>query len=239
MITTFMDVTAFLAFSAGIFSFFSPCVLPLVPSYLIVISGASITSYDELSSRQHRKTLLLHALSFIVGFSLVFVSLGVSSSLLGNLFSTYERWIVRIGGLFLILFGLNMLNVLKIPFLNQEKMYHMRTKPIGLLGSFLIGITFSLGWTPCIGPVLASILLIASTTSTVKQGMYLLSLYSLGLAIPFFVAALLVGRILHLMQKYGWIMKYSSYVIGGLLILVGGLLASGYFAWLSEALLRL
>jgi cytochrome c-type biogenesis protein len=234
-----MDVSAFLAFSAGILSFFSPCVLPLVPSYLIFISGASITSYTELSSTQHRKTLLLHSLSFIVGFSLVFVSLGVSSSLLGNLFSTYERWIVRIGGLFLILFGLNMLNVLKIPFLNQEKMCHLRTKPIGLLGSFLIGITFSLGWTPCIGPVLASILLIASTTSTVKQGMYLLSLYSLGLAIPFFIAALLVGRILHLMQKYGWIMKYSSCVIGGLLIVVGVLLASGYFAWLSEALLKL
>ncbi len=234
-----MDVTAFLAFSAGVLSFFSPCVLPLVPSYLIFISGASISSYDELSTGRHRRTLLLHALSFIVGFSLVFVSLGVSSSLLGNIFSTYERWIVRIGGLFLILFGLNMINVLKIPFLNQEKMYHMKGRPIGLIGSFAIGITFSLGWTPCIGPVLASILLIASTTSTVTEGMYLLSLYSLGLAIPFFIAALLVGRILQLMQRYGWIMKYSSYVIGGLLIVVGVLLASGYFARLSESLLRL
>jgi cytochrome c-type biogenesis protein len=214
-------------------------VLPLVPSYLIFISGATIDSYTELSSVQHRKTLLLHSISFIFGFSLVFVSLGISSSLLGNLFSTYERWIVRIGGLLLIVFGLNMLNVLKIPFLNQEKMCHMRTKPIGLLGSFLIGITFSLGWTPCIGPVLASILLIASTTSTVTQGKYLLSLYSLGLAIPFFVAALLVGRILYLMQKYGWVVKYSSYVIGGLLIGIGVLLASGYFARLSETLLRL
>ncbi len=234
-----MDVTAFLAFSAGILSFFSPCVLPLVPSYLIFISGASIDSYTELSSGQHRKTLLLHSISFIVGFSLVFVSLGISSSLLGNLFSTYERWIVRVGGLLLIVFGLNMLNILKIPFLNQEKMCHLRTKPIGLLGSFLIGITFSLGWTPCIGPVLASILLIASTTSTVKQGMYLLSLYSLGLAIPFFVAALLVGRILYLMQKYGWVVKYSSYVIGGLLITIGVLLATGYYTRMSEALLRL
>jgi cytochrome c-type biogenesis protein len=234
-----MDVTAFLAFSAGVLSFFSPCVLPLVPSYLIVISGASISSYTELSSGRHRKMLLLHSLSFIVGFSVVFVSLGISSSLLGNLFSTYERWIVRIGGLLLIVFGLNMLNVVKIPFLNQEKMCHLKTKPIGLLGSFLIGITFSLGWTPCIGPVLASILLIASTTSTVKQGMYLLSLYSLGLAIPFFVAALFVGRILHLMQKYGWVLKYSSYVIGGLLIAVGVLLATGYYTRISEALLRL
>ena len=234
-----MDVTAFLAFSAGVLSFFSPCVLPLVPSYLIVISGASINNYSELSTGKHRKTLLLHAVSFIVGFSLVFISLGISSSLLGNLFSTYELWIVRIGGLLLILFGLNMLNIVRIPFLNQEKMCHLKTKPIGLLGSFLIGVTFSLGWTPCIGPVLASILLISSTTSTVTQGMYLLSLYSLGLGIPFFVAALLVGRILYLMQKYGWIMKYSSYVIGGLLIAIGVLLATGYYTRLSELLLRL
>jgi cytochrome c-type biogenesis protein len=234
-----MNVTAFLAFSAGVLSFFSPCVLPLVPSYLIVISGASISSYAELSSGRQRITLLLHAVAFILGFSLVFVALGVSSSLLGNLFSTYERWIVRIGGLLLVLFGLNMMNIVKIPFLNQEKMYHMGTKPIGYLGSFAIGITFSLGWTPCIGPVLASILLIASTTSTVTEGMYLLSLYSLGLAIPFFVAALLVGRILYLMQKYGGIVKYSSYVIGGLLIVIGGLLASGYYARLSEALMSL
>ncbi len=232
-----MDVTAFLAFSAGVLSFFSPCVLPLVPSYLIVISGASISSYDELSTSRHRKTLLLHALSFIIGFSLVFVCLGVSSSLLGVVFSTYERWIVRIGGIFLILFGLNMLNVIKIPFLNQEKMYHMKSKPIGLAGSFLIGVTFSFGWTPCIGPVLASILLIASTSNTVMQGFYLLSLYSLGLAVPFFIAALLVGRILQLMQRYGWIMKYASWVIGGLLIAVGLLLVTGYFARLSEKLM--
>ncbi len=234
-----MDVTAFLAFSAGILSFFSPCVLPLVPSYLIFISGASIENYSDLSTKKHRKTLLLHALSFIVGFSLVFISLGLSSSLLGNLFSTYEKWIVRIGGVILILFGLNMLNILKIPFLNQEKMVHLKAKPIGLVGSFVIGITFSLGWTPCIGPVLASILLIASTTSSVREGAYLLSLYSLGLAVPFFVAALLVGRLLHLMQKYGWLMKYSSYVIGGLLIVIGVLLATGYYTRISSALLSL
>ncbi len=236
---TSMDVTAFLAFSAGVLSFFSPCVLPLVPSYLIFISGASIEKYSDLSTREHKKTLLLHALSFIVGFSLVFISLGLSSSLLGNLFSTYERWIVRIGGVILVLFGLNMLNILKIPFLNQEKMVHLKGKPIGLVGSFVIGVTFSLGWTPCIGPVLASILLIASTTSSAAQGAYLLSLYSLGLAVPFFVAALLVGHLLRFMQKYGWIMKYSSYVIGGLLIVIGVLLATGYYTRISSALLKL
>ena len=234
-----MDVTAYVAFTAGVLSFFSPCVLPLVPSYLIFISGASIENYSELSAKKHRRTLILHALSFIVGFSVVFVSLGLSSSLIGAVFSTYERWIVRVGGIILILFGLNMLNVLRIPFLNQEKLVHLKGKPIGLMGSFVIGVTFSLGWTPCIGPVLASILLIASTASSVAQGGYLLSLYSLGLAIPFFIAALLVGRLLNLMQKYGWIMKYSSYVIGGLLVLIGLLLATGYYTRISSWLLSL
>jgi cytochrome c-type biogenesis protein len=239
MIRIFMDVTAYLAFTAGVLSFFSPCVLPLVPSYLIFISGASIDKYSDLSEKKHRRTLILHALSFIAGFSVVFVSLGLSSSLIGSLFATNERWIVRIGGIILILFGLNMLNILRIPFLNQEKLLQLKGKPIGLMGSFVIGVTFSLGWTPCIGPVLASILLIASTSSSVAQGGYLLSLYSLGLAIPFFIAALLVGRLLYLMQKYGWILKYSSYVIGGLLVLIGFLLATGYYTRLSSWLLSL
>jgi cytochrome c-type biogenesis protein len=239
MINTSMDVTAYLAFTAGVLSFFSPCVLPLVPSYLIFISGASIDNYSDLSAKKYRRTLILHALSFIAGFSVVFVSLGLSSSLIGSLISTNERWIVRIGGIILILFGLNMLNILRIPFLNQEKLVHLKGKPIGLIGSFVIGVTFSLGWTPCIGPVLASILLIASTSSSVAQGGYLLSLYSLGLAIPFFIAALLVGRLLRLMQKYGWIMKYSSNVIGGLLVVIGFLLATGYYTRLSSWLLSL
>jgi len=234
-----MDVTALVAVGAGILSFFSPCVLPLVPSFLIFISGATIDNYGELSARKYRKRLLIHALAFIAGFSLVFISLGVASSVLGNVFATYEKWIVRIGGVLLVLFGLNMLNVLRIPFLNQEKIIELKTKPIGVIGSFLVGVTFSLGWTPCIGPVLASILLIASTTNTAMQGFYLLSLYSLGLAVPFFVAALLVGRLVYLMQKYGWIMQYSAKVIGILLVVIGVLLMTGYYTRISAALLAL
>lgn len=234
-----MDVTALVAVSAGVLSFFSPCVLPLVPSFLIFISGATIDHYGELSAKKYRNRLLVHALSFIVGFSLVFVSLGVASSVLGNVFSTYEKWIMRIGGLLLIVFGLNMLNILKIPFLNQEKIIELKTKPIGIVGSFIVGVTFSLGWTPCIGPVLASILLIASTTNTASEGLYLLSLYSLGLAVPFFVSALLVGRLVYFMQRYGWIMKYSAKVIGILLVVIGILLMTGYYTRISAALLAL
>ena len=171
-----MDVNAFVAFIGGVLSFFSPCILPLVPSFLIYISGASVSQYSDLSDKKYRKRILLHSISFIVGFSLVFISLGLSSSFLGNLFSLYEKWIMRVGGLLLIIMGLSMLNVLKIPFLNQEKMIRLNEKPAGLLGSFVVGVTFSLGWTPCIGPVLASILLIASSSGSVLGGAFLLSL---------------------------------------------------------------
>lgn len=231
-----MDVNGFIAFFAGVLSFFSPCVLPLVPSYLIYLSGATISSYGELAQAKHRKAVLVHSCSFIVGFSLVFVGLGVSSSFLGGLLVEYQKWILRVGGLLLVIMGLNSLNILKIPFLNQEKMVHLTERPIGLLGSFAIGVTFSLGWTPCIGPVLSSILIIASTTNDIAKGVYLLALYSLGLAIPFLVAALLVDRLIYFLQKHGYIMKYASYVIGVMLIIIGLLLMTQYFTELTGLL---
>jgi cytochrome c-type biogenesis protein len=230
-----MDVTGILAFSAGLLSFFSPCVLPLVPSYMIYISGAAVDNYSDLSHPTTRRAVLLHCITFILGFSLVFVALGLSSSFLGALFSTYQTWIMRVGGILLILMGLNSLGVLKIPFLNQEKAVHLKTKPLGFLGSFLIGVTFSLGWTPCIGPVLASILLVAST-STAFTGVYLLSLYSLGLAIPFFIAGLLVNRLMGFLKRYGHVLQHTAKVIGVLLIVVGLLLLTGYWATISAKL---
>lgn len=224
-----VNVNGFVAFVGGVLSFFAPCVLPLVPSFLIYISGTSISQASDLSNRAHRKKILLHSISFIVGFSFVFISLGLSSSILGNVFSLYEKWIMRIGGLVLIIMGLSMLNIIKISFLNQEKMIHLNEKPAGYIGSFVVGLTFSLGWTPCIGPVLASILLIASTGDSVFSGVYLLGLYSLGLAIPFFVAALLVSRLMGFMQRWGYIVKYTSKILAGLLVFLGLFLVSGYW----------
>jgi cytochrome c-type biogenesis protein len=209
-------------------------VLPLVPSFLIYVSGATINQYSDLSDRKYRKRILLHSLSFIVGFSVVFMSLGLSSSLLGDLFSSYQRWIMAVGGVLLILMGLNMVNLLKIPFLNQEKMVHLKERPMGLVGSFFVGVTFSLGWTPCIGPVLASILIIAATGKSVLGGMYLLGLYSLGLAIPFFVAALLVARLMNLMRRFGHVVRYTSLVLGALLVVLGALLVTGYFTVIAR-----
>jgi cytochrome c-type biogenesis protein len=231
-----MNVNGFVALLSGVLSFFAPCVLPLVPSFLIYISGCSIGSYSDLSDRKICNRVRLHAIAFIFGFSLVFVSLGLSSSFLGNVFSRYETWIMRVGGLMLVVMGINMLGLLKIPFLNQEKMVHLKERPMGLLGSVVVGVTFSLGWTPCIGPVLASILLIASAGGSPFAGVRLLGLYSLGLAIPFFVAAMLVSRLMGLMRRYGHIVKYSSVVLGGLLIVIGGLLLSGYWRVLNSML---
>ncbi|MGD0230588.1 MAG: cytochrome c biogenesis protein CcdA, partial [Syntrophorhabdales bacterium] len=149
-----MDVNGVIAFFGGVGSFFSPCVLPVVPSFLIYMSGVTINTTSDLSAGRYRKRVIFHAISFIVGFSLVFVALGLSSSFLGDLFSSSQRWIMAVGGLFLVVMGLNMMGLLKIPFLNREKIVHLERKQVGLLSSFFIGVTFSLGWTPCIGPVL-------------------------------------------------------------------------------------
>ncbi len=174
--------------------------------------------------------MLLHSVFFIAGFSAVFVALGLSSSFLGSLFAAYQKWIMAAGGLALIVLGLNMLGLLKIPFLNRERTVHVKTKAGGLLGSVLVGVTFSLGWTPCIGPVLASILIIAATGKSAWGGFYLLGLYSLGLAIPFFLAAVFIGRLMNLMQRFGHIVRYASFALGGLLIILGLLLVTGFFS---------
>jgi cytochrome c-type biogenesis protein len=217
----FMNLDVLIAFASGLLSFFSPCVLPLVPSYLIFISGISFDSYNEATAKKYRKTVLIHALSFIVGFSMVFVALGLSSSFLGSLFSNYQTYIKRLGGLILIVLGLFYLNVVKIPALNQEKVFHLQKKPVGLLGSCIIGITFSLGWTPCIGPALSSILVIASTKASMVKGMYLLSLYSLGLGVPFILSALLFDRLLVVLKRYSYLVRYSVKVMGILFVIIG------------------
>lgn len=223
------DLTGMVAFISGLLSFFSPCILPLVPSYLIFISGITFDDYTELQSKKYRKIVLIHSLAFILGFSFVFVVLGISSSALGKLLSNYQVYVTRIGGFILIILGLYYLDLVKIPFLNREKVFHLKKKPFGLFGSFIIGITFSLGWTPCVGPALSSILIIASTTEDIWEGVYLLGIYSLGLAIPFLVSALIFDQLFGLLKKYISIVKYSMKVLGVLFILIGVLFFSSYW----------
>jgi len=223
------DFTGMIAFLSGLLSFFSPCILPLVPSYLIFISGITFDDYTGLQSGKYRKIVLIHSLAFIVGFSFVFVALGISSSALGRLLSNYQVYVMRIGGFILIILGLYYLDVIRMPFLNREKVFHLKEKPVGLFGSFIIGITFSLGWTPCVGPALSSILIIASTTENIWEGIYLLGLYSLGLAIPFLISALLFDQLFGLLKKYSSIVKYSMNFLGVLFIVIGILFFSSYW----------
>ncbi|MCX7966120.1 MAG: cytochrome c biogenesis CcdA family protein, partial [Syntrophorhabdaceae bacterium] len=190
-----MDIGGFVAFTGGLLSFFSPCVLPLVPSYLIFISGITYEDYIKTNQKKYRKTVLLHAVSFILGFSFIFVFLGIASSLIGRFFVQYQDYIVKLGGVIIVFLGLFYLDIIKIPFLNRQKVFQLNKKPVGVFGSFLIGITFSFGWTPCVGPALSSILMLAWTSDKILQGVYLLSLYSLGMAIPFIICALIFDRI--------------------------------------------
>ena len=224
------DFTGIVAFISGLLSFFSPCILPLVPSYLIFISGITYDDYKKLQSMKYRKIVLIHSLAFIVGFSFVFVALGVSSSALGKLLSNYQVYVMRIGGFILIILGLYYLDMVKIPFLDREKVFHLQEKPVGLFGSFVIGVTFSLGWTPCVGPALSSILIIASTTENIWEGIYMLGLYSVGLAVPFVISALLFDQLFGLLKKFSSIVKYSMKFLGVLFIVIGILFFSSYWS---------
>jgi cytochrome c-type biogenesis protein len=234
-IMSITDVSSLVAFASGLLSFFSPCVLPLVPSYLIFISGISFDKYVEPGAGKYRKLVLMHAITFALGFSLVFVSLGLSSSLIGSFFSAYQNYLIRLRGLILIVMGLFYLNIIKVPFLNQEKAIHLTRKPLGFIGSFVVGITFSLGWTPCVGPALSSVLIMASTEGPLK-GSYLLSLYSLGLAIPFIASALVFDKLFDLLKRYGHVVKYAMRVLGVLLLVVGLLLVTNYYSTLTQRL---
>jgi cytochrome c-type biogenesis protein len=216
------------AFAAGLLSFLSPCVLPLVPSYVGFLTGMTL---PEMSGR--RRIALLHALCFVAGFSLVFVLLGASATALGRALNYYQIWLQRVGGVLIIAFGLVCLGVFKVGLLAQERRVHLERKPVGFLGSGLVGMAFAAGWTPCIGPVLGAILGLAATSSDLTRGMLLLAVYSAGLAVPFLIAAVAVESFLDWFQRFRrflpWVMRLS----GALLIFVGILLVTGEFTRLA------
>jgi len=223
----------FVAFAAGLLSFLSPCVLPLVPSYIGFLTGMSL---PEVSTR--RRTALLHALLFVLGFSLVFVLLGASATALGRALNYYQHWLQRIGGVLIILFGLVCLGVIRVGFLTQERRVQVEHKPVGYLGSALVGMAFGAGWTPCIGPVLGAILGLAATSQDLGRGMLLLGSYSAGLAVPFLLAAAALEAFLEWFQRFRRYLPWVMRVSGALLIFVGVLMATGEFTrlagWLQQ-----
>ena len=224
----------FIAFSAGLLSFLSPCVLPLVPSYLGFVTGLSL---EEMTVK--RRTALVNALLFVLGFSLVFIALGASATALGRLLNAYQVWIQRVGGALVILFGLYLLGVFRpLMLLEREQKFNLEDKPLGHLGSVLVGMVFAAGWTPCIGPILGSILGLAATRNDVGQGMFLLAAYSAGLAVPFLLAAFAVERFLEWFKAFRRYLPWVKRISGALLIFVGLLMATGQFTrmagWLQS-----
>jgi len=233
------QVSLFIAFMAGFLSFITPCVLPLVPSYLSFITGLS---FEDLTGKQDQQRVRLktmsHSLFFIAGFSAVFISFGASATLIGQLFLSYQGVIRKLGGVLIVLFGLYILGVIKIKPLISEHRWHPEKKQTGYLGSFLIGISFAAGWTPCVGPILGTILLYASTTQSLLKGMGLLTFYSIGLGLPLFLASLGINSFLTYFRQLRNYLRMITVVSGAFLIVVGVMIYTNSFtlitAFLSE-----
>lgn len=222
------NVSLAVAFAAGVLSFLSPCVLPLIPSYVGFLTGMTA---EELQVR--RGTALLHALWFVGGFSLIFVALGASASALGVVLLTSQHWIARFGGVLVILFGLYLVGVLRPSFLMRERRVHLARKPLGYLGSSVAGVAFGAAWTPCIGPILGAILTLAATRASVGQGTGLLAVYSLGLAVPFLATAFALDRFLVWFQRFRRYLVWVERVSGVLLIVLGLLLVTDRFTLIA------
>ena len=217
-------------------SFLSPCVLPLVPSYLSFVTGMSL---EDLQGGVDRRATFMHSLLFVLGFSIIFIALGASASFLGSFLYNYKVWIARVGGAVIIVLGLHLTGVFKIAPLLRERRVHVNDKPAGYLGTIGVGAAFGAGWTPCIGPILGSILGLASTQDTVWAGVSLLSVYSLGLAIPFLISALALDLFLSAFSRFRRFLPAVEKGAGVMLIILGLLLVTGTFTLLNTYLLPL
>ena len=240
MLESLNQISLFAAFSAGLLSFVSPCVLPLVPSYLSYITGLSMDKLGDIDAReQFRKVIILNSLLFVAGFSSVFIAFGASATLVGQLLYQYQDIIRKVGGVLIILFGLYLLGLFKSQFLMREhRLIHFESRPVGYIGSFLIGTAFAAGWTPCVGPVLGAILAYASTTDSMKDGVILLATYSAGLGLPFLLTAFGVDRFLTYFKQFKVYIGGVSKVSGGVLVLVGAMLYADSLALVTSFLDR-
>ena len=237
------DVNIFVAFMAGLFSFLSPCVLPLIPSYLSFVSGVSL---EEMRAphveNRVRWRVALNSLAFIFGFSLVFVSLGASASFLGSLFLGYRSFIRIFGGILIMLVGVYLMGLLKIPLLGrylQFQLNRLKDKPTGYLGSILIGVTFAVAWTPCVGPILGAILTLAGTSAQIDKGVFLLTTYAAGLAFPFFLSAVALNSFFQFFAGFRRYIHAVHMGAGILLVAVGILLVTDYMTLLNIYAIRL
>lgn len=227
-------VSILIAFSAGILTFLSPCILPLFPSYITYITGRSFEEIrSSAKSSDITRQTVINSLFFILGFSIVFVLLGVTLSYLGSFFGIKRLWLERAGGILIIALALNMMGVFKIGFLNREAGVTLKKKNFGYLGSLLVGMAFAFGWTPCVGPILSSILIYASTLESLPRAIVLLTCYSLGLGVPFLIAGLAINKFLFLFAKLKGFMRFVPIISGVFLIIMGVVLFSGQFSGIA------
>jgi cytochrome c-type biogenesis protein len=237
-----LSVSILSAAAAGAISFLSPCVLPLVPPYLVYVSGVSLDSMNDAKAVD-RGRVMAAALAFVAGFSTVFVLLGATASYAGQVLRDNITLLSSVAGVFIILMGLHFLGVFRIGLLNREVRYHREAKPAGLLGAYGVGLAFAFGWTPCIGPVLAAILSIAAQGESLFDGMILLAVYSLGLGLPFLLAAYSVTKFLAFFRSFKQHLGTVEKVMGGLLVVAGVLFLTGGLQrasfWLLETFPRL
>lgn len=223
------------AFLAGIISFLSPCVLPLVPGYISLISGASVETLQE-ADRKLLRSVMVNSLTFIMGFSVVFISLGALATGVGQITQRYHRELAIIAGVVVFIFGLHLTGLFKINALYSDKRLHSVKGGAGPFGAFVVGFAFAFGWTPCIGPILSVILVMASSQATVGKGILLLAVYSLGLAVPFLLTSLGVNRFLAFYGRFRRHLHTVEVISGVLLIAFGLLIATGNFTRLSSYL---
>jgi cytochrome c-type biogenesis protein len=227
------DVTLWLALLAGLASFLSPCVLALVPAYLSYLGGLSVTASGQVV--ENRWVTFTHGLAFVLGFSLVFIALGAAASAIGALLFDLRLWLARIGGVVIILFGLHTLGWVNIPFLDFDTRRQVRPNPsLGYLASGLMGVFFSAGWAPCVGPVLGAVLTLALNSAALHRGVVLLTAYSIGLAVPFLLAALGIGRLAELMRRHNRAIRIVSKITGAAMVIVGILLLTGTLERLAQ-----
>lgn len=224
-----------IAFGAGVLSFLSPCVLPLVPSYLSFVTGVSL---EDLQAGVDRRATLTHSLLFVTGFTGIFLLLGASASFLGQFLRVYEVWIARVGGAIIIVLGLHLAGAFRLAPLMRERRVYLRDKPAGYLGTLGVGAVFGAGWTPCIGPVLGAILTFAASQERFWSGVLLLLVYSLGLAVPFLLSALALDGFLRVFARFRRFLPVVQVASGLLLVFLGILLLTGTFSALSTYLTR-
>lgn len=233
------NVSILIALGAGLVSFLSPCVLPLFPSYLSLITGTSLTELEAPQDKQRvRRAVIGNSLAFIAGFSAIFIALGASFSLVGRMLLIYQDYLRIAGGILIIAFGIIITGMVKIPALARYYQPSFGENPTGLIGTGLVGATFAIGWTPCVGPILGAILLLASTQETVRAGVVMLVAYSAGLAIPFFLSALAVNAFFTFFRAFRRYIQIVHIGAGVILIAVGFLLVTDYFTILNAYALR-